>query len=97
MFGHEEIVTELLPRASVIATRFSGESLQSDVVERVKFAGNLLTLHESLTRFITRYCDLRDQRVKNSSTTQEEQSPVPARANYHRGVVLDALANMLDH
>jgi len=97
LFGRDDRVTELLPRAAVIATRFSGESLQSAIVERVKFAGNLLTLHESLTRFITRYCDLRDQRPKNGSTNDSEQSPVPARANYHRGVVLEALANMLAH
>jgi ATP-dependent DNA helicase RecG len=97
LFGRDDRVTELLPRAAVIATRFSGESLQSAIVERVKFAGNLLTLHEGLTRFITRYCDLRDQRPKNGSTNDSEQSPVPARANYHRGVVLEALANMLAH
>ena len=97
LFGRDDRVTELLPRAAVIAMRFSGESLQSAIVERVKFAGNLLTLHESLTRFITRYCDLRDQRPKNGSTNDSEQSPVPARANYHRGVVLEALANMLAH
>jgi ATP-dependent DNA helicase RecG len=97
LFGRDDRVTELLPRAAVIATRFSGESLQSEIVERVKFSGNLLTLHESLTRFITRYCDLLDQRPKNVITTEPDQSPVPARANYHRGVVLEALANMLAH
>jgi len=97
LFGHDDRVTELLPRAAVIATRFSGESLQSAIVERVKFAGNLLTLHEGLTRFIARYCDLHDQRSKNVLTSEPDQSPVPARANYHRGVVLEALANMLAH
>jgi predicted HTH transcriptional regulator len=97
LFGRDERVTELLPRATVTATRFSGESLQSAVVEKEKFSGNLLTLHESLTRFITRYCDLLDQKPKNSFTTETDQSPVPARANYHRGVVLEALANMLAH
>jgi predicted HTH transcriptional regulator len=97
LFGRDDRVSELLPRAAVIATRFSGESLQSPVVERVKFSGNLLTLHESLTRFITRYCDLRDQRVKNAVNAEADPSPVPARANYHRGVVLEALTNMLAH
>ena len=97
LFGRDDRVTELLPRAAVIATRFSGESLQSDVVERVKFSGNLLTLHESLTRFITRYCDLRDQRPKNVVAPEPDTSPVPARANYHLGVVLEALTNMLAH
>ena len=97
LFGRDDRVTELLPRAAVIATRFSGESLQSAAVERVKFAGNLLTLHEALTRFIARYCDLHDQRSRNIVASEPDQSPVPARANYHRGVVLEALANMLAH
>ena len=95
LFGRDERVAELLPRASVLATRFSGESVQSPVVERVKFTGNLLTLHESLTRFIARYCDLHEQRIRN--TVPADESPVPARANYHRGIVLEALANMLAH
>jgi predicted HTH transcriptional regulator len=95
LFGRDERVAELLPRASVLTTRFSGESVQSPVVERVKFTGNLLTLHESLTRFIVRYCDLHEQRIRN--TVPADESPVPARANYHRGIVLEALANMLAH
>ena len=94
LFGRDERVTELLPRAAVVATRFSGESLQSPVVERVKLTGSLATLYESLIRFITRYCDLQEQRPKGASA---DDSPVPARANYHRGVVLEAVANMLAH
>ena len=58
LFGRDEPVTELLPRASVTATRFSGDSLQSPVVERVKFSGNLFSIYEGLTRFVRRYCDL---------------------------------------
>jgi len=97
LFGHDDRVAELLPRAAVLATRFSGESVQSPAVERVKFAGNLLTLHESLTRFISRYCDMHEQRIKNTVLTVEDESPVPARSNYHGGIVLEALANMLAH
>ena len=97
LFGHDERVAELLPRAAVLATRFSGESLQSPIVERVKLTGNLFTLHESLTRFITRYSDLREQRAKSPAAPEPDQSPVPPRANYHRGAVLEALANMLAH
>lgn len=98
LFGKDERVAELLPRAVVLVTRFSGESMQSPVVEREKLTGNLLTLYESLTRFINRYCDLREQRPKGSLVTNvPEESPVPARANYHRGVVLEAVANMLAH
>jgi ATP-dependent DNA helicase RecG len=97
LFGRDERVAELLPRAAVVATRFSGESLQAAVVERVIITGNLFTLHESLTRFITRYCDLQEQRSKNVTALQPDESPVPARADYHRGVVLEALTNLLAH
>ncbi len=96
LFGHDERVTELLPRAAVFVTRFSGDSLQSPVVEKTKLSGNLLSLYESTLRFIGRYCDLHDVKPK-AMAEDVEQSPVPARANYHRGVVTEALTNMLTH
>jgi ATP-dependent DNA helicase RecG len=96
LFGRDERVTELLPRAAVTATRFSGDSQQSPIVERVKFAGNLLSVYEGLTRFIRQYCDLSEVRSKSISYTAEE-SPVPARSSYHRGVVAEVIANMLAH
>lgn len=95
LFGRDERVAELLPRASVTATRFSGDSLQAPVVERVKFAGNLVSIHEALTRFVRRYCDLSEVRPKSSVSIDE--SPVPARSSYHRGVVAEAITNMLAH
>src|ERR1041384_7663919 len=64
LFGRDERVTELVPRAAVTATRFSGDSLQSPVVERVKITGNLLNVYEQLIRFVTRYADLRDSRPR---------------------------------
>src|SRR4029453_3138085 len=79
LFGRDERVAELLPRASVTATRFSGDLLQSPIVERVKFAGNLLSVYEGLTRFTQRYCDLSEVRPKGTMT---EESPVPARSSY---------------
>ena len=97
LFGHDERVAELLPRASVTATRFSGDSPQSPVVERVKVAGSLLSIYETLMRFVNRYCDLHEQRPRSIAETVDEESPVPARANYHRGVVSEAIANMLAH
>lgn len=95
LFGRDERVAELLPRASVTATRFSGDSLQSTVVERLKLSGNLVSVYEGLTRFLRRYCDLSEVRPKSSVAAEE--SPVPARASYHRGVVAEAIANMLAH
>src|SRR5437868_2293176 len=94
LFGRDDRVTDLLPRASVTATRFSGDSLQSPVVERLKISGNLLTIYEGLTRFIRRYCDLSEVRP---GISVEDESPVPARASYHRGVVAEAITNLLAH
>jgi predicted HTH transcriptional regulator len=85
----------LLPRAAVTVTRFSGDSPQSPVIERVKVAGSLLSIYEQSVAFVSRYCDLHEQRPRYLQT--EAESPVPARANYHRGVVAEAIANMLAH
>jgi ATP-dependent DNA helicase RecG len=93
LFAHDDRVMELLPRAAVTATRFSGDSLQSPIIERVKLSGNLLSIYEALTRFIRRYCDLAEVR----SRAVAEESPVPARPSYHSGVVAEAIANMLAH
>jgi ATP-dependent DNA helicase RecG len=97
LFGHDERVSELLPRSAIVATRFAGESVQMAVVERVKFTGNLATLYESTLSFISRYCDLWDTRPRISRGAEVEESPVPARANYHRGALKEAVANMLVH
>ena len=95
LFGRDDRVAELLPRASVTATRFSGDSLQSPVIERVKFSGNLVSIYEGLTQFVRRYCDLSEVRPRTFVSTDE--SPVPARSSYHRGVVTEAITNMLAH
>ena len=96
LFGRDDRVTELVPRAAVTATRFSGDSLQSPIIERVKLSGNLLSVYEGLMRFLRRYCDLDDVRPKNGVQTVED-SPVPARASYHRGIVAEAITNLLAH
>ena len=96
LFGHDESVANLLPRSSVIATRFAGDSNQSAVIERVELKGNLSTLFESATRFIERYCDLWEARPRTFPAGDVE-SPVAARANYHGGAVTEALTNMLIH
>jgi len=95
LFGRDERVAELLPRAAVTVTRFSGDSLQAPIIERVKLSGNLLTVYEGLMRFLRQYCDLLEVRPRNIAT--EDESPVPARSSYHRGVVAEAIINMLAH
>lgn len=97
LFGRDESVARLLPRAALIATRFSGITNQSPVVERVRLAGNLATIYESALKFITRYTDLREGRQAPTSISEETDAPVAPRANYDRNVVSEALANALAH
>lgn len=96
LFGRDDKVGELLPRSVVFATRFAGDSLQAPVVEQLRLSGNLFTLYESTLRFIARYCDVWETRPRNSAP-QDSDSPVPARANYCRSAVTEAVANMLAH
>src|ERR1043165_3926600 len=56
-------------------------------------SGNLASIYEGLTRFIHRYCDLAEVRPRGVSG----ESPVPARSSYHRGVVAEAITNLLAH
>ncbi len=97
LFGHDQRVADLLPRSLIQATRFAGDSTQSPVIERLTLSGNLLTLYEGALRFITRYCDLWDSRPKSFSAVPVDESPIAARANYHRSVVIEALTNLLVH
>ena len=97
LFGRDERIAELFPRAAVTVTRFSGDMLQAPIVERVKVTGSLLTVYESLVKFLKRYCDLSEVRPKALVEEDVEPSPVPARSHYYRGVVLEALANLLAH
>jgi len=97
LFGRDERVAELLPRSEITATRFAGDNIQSAVVERIKITGNLFTLYETSLRFVQRYADLWDRRPKAFPAANVEDSPVAARANYHRAAVTEALVNQLVH
>ena len=97
LFGRDERVAELLPRASLIVTRFAGDTTQSPKVESLQLGGNMHTLFESALRFVERYCDLHDRRPRVNQGKDAPQSPVVARANYHRGALAEALANALAH
>ena len=89
-------VMKLLPRTAIIATRFGGDNVKAPIIERVELPGNLATLYEAALRFVNRYCDLWDRRPARS-TSEADNSPVAARANYHRGVICEAVANALIH
>ncbi len=97
LFGRDERVAEILPRSVISATRFAGDSVQSPVIERTSITGQLLTLYESALRFIGRYGDLWDTRPRNFPAADVADSPIAARANYHRGAVKEAVGNMLAH
>ena len=97
LFGRDDRVAELLPRSEVVATRFAGDTIQSPVVERISITGNLLTIYEASLRFIKRYSDLWDTRPRTFPAAEVEDSPITARANYHRGSISEALCNLLVH
>jgi ATP-dependent DNA helicase RecG len=97
LFGRDDRVAELLPRAGMIATRFGGDSTQSPVVERLELRGNLATIYESALRFTARYVDLLEARPARIANRPAEDEPVPARANYQARAFTEALANALTH
>lgn len=97
LFGRDERISQLLPRAAITATRFAGPSLQAPVVERVSITGNLLTIYDATMMFIKRYCDLWEARPKSFPAGDVSDSPVAARANYQRDSVYEAVCNLLVH
>jgi len=101
LFGRDERVAELLPRASITATRFAGDTVQSPVIERAQLTGNLFTLYESTLRFIARYCDLWKTRPRSFPGSAADDSALEGiaapRANYSGGAVREAVANALAH
>jgi ATP-dependent DNA helicase RecG len=99
LFGRDERVTEFLPRSQIIATRFAGDTSQSPDIERLHLHGNLHTLFEAALRFISRYCDLWDERPRSfpGADAGVDVAAVVARANYQRGAVSEAVANALIH
>lgn len=96
LFGKDEKVLSLLQKTSIIATRFSGETSDSPIVEKKEIGGNLLTIYETALKFISRYCDLWDDRPRSFSSNNNN-SPVKARSNYHRGAVVEAVSNAIVH
>jgi len=97
LFGRDELVARYLPRSAVQAVRFAGEGAQAPKVESLLLEGNLHTLFESVMRFVGRYCDLWEKRPRAFPGRAAGESPVEARANYHRDSVAEAVANMLVH
>jgi len=95
LFGRDESVARLMSRTTVIATRFGGDNHQAPVIERVEISGNLATVYEATLKFASRYADVWDARPNLPRT--DAVDGVPARANYHRGAINEAIANALIH
>jgi predicted HTH transcriptional regulator len=95
LFGKNERVEELIPNSGLTAIRFSGNSSNSAIVEKLEINGNLLTQFESALAFVKRYCDLWDEKPRAFSVGAD--APVSARGNFHRGVISEAIANALIH
>jgi ATP-dependent DNA helicase RecG len=94
LFGKNERVSELLPRSTVYATRFSGENGQAQVVETIEIKGNLITIYEQSLRFIKRWCDLPAEKPKKTASSN---SPIVSRQSYQENVVCEMLVNALIH
>ncbi len=74
LFGRDESVQRLLVRASLIVTRFGGDTNKAPVVERRELNGNLATIYECALRFVSRYCDLWDARPSELLTSRHFRS-----------------------
>jgi ATP-dependent DNA helicase RecG len=94
LFGKNTRVSELLPRSTVYATRFSGETVESQVIENVEIKGNLITIYEQSLRFIKRWCDLFAEKQKKSGNSN---SQIVSRQSYQQNVIGEMLVNALIH
>ena len=107
LFGQQDRVAALLPQAELTLTRFSGPSAVAagqhhPVVERLHLRGNLFQLFEGSLSFISRYADLWGERparrsLQSAGYSETEPHFSVARANYHRGVLIEAVTNLLVH
>lgn len=97
LFGRAPAVQQIIPQSQITLVRFSGSDTTSPVVERVESFGNLTRLFDSALLFLKRYVDLWDSRPPRTNGGEQPIAPIPARANYSRPAVLEALTNMLIH
>jgi predicted HTH transcriptional regulator len=99
LFGMNSSVQAIIPQSQLELVRYSGGDSRSAVVERGEFFGNLGSLFDKGLGFIKRYADIWDTRPTRASLGQPEgpAGPIPGRANYPKGPVVEALTNLLVH
>jgi ATP-dependent DNA helicase RecG len=99
LFGLSERVAELLPRAGLWLTRFSGLDAHAPVIEQLHIQGNLFRLFDGAHNFVRRYADLWEARPSRAVLAAEKPADqfLPARANYLQSVIVEALTNSLIH
>ena len=104
LFGRNDRLAEVFPRADLQLTRYSGTDTSAAVVERIHARGNLLSLFDAALGFVRRYADVWDVRPSRRMVAEQadvaeklEETFVRGRANYHRASVIEALINSLVH
>lgn len=96
LFGKDDRVSELLPRANVTVARFSGDNGTAQLIEAVEVKGNLHTQYEEMLAFLKRYVDLGKEPPKRKLSLVSD-AVVKARGNYHFFSISEAMINALVH
>lgn len=102
LFGLNDKVAQLMPRADLTLTRFSGNDHHAPVIEQLSLQGNLFRLFDGAFNFINRYVDLWDARPSRKTREQQHGESEPdaflqSRASYHHGAIVESLTNSLAH
>jgi ATP-dependent DNA helicase RecG len=102
LFGLNDRVADLMPRADLQITRYSGDDHNAPIVEQTNLRGNLFRLFDGALSFIKRYVDLWDARPSRKTLERrggeaESDAFLQTRAGYHRGVIIEAVTNSLAH
>ncbi len=95
LFGKDESVERLFPRAGLTVARYSGDNGNAQLVETSEFFGNYLSVYESALRFVLRYVDLLKAKPKKRSDSGS--LPVKPRSLHSLYAVREAIANALVH
>ena len=104
LFGSDARLQDLIPRARLVVSRYSGADSKSPLIDRMEVRGNLLRLYDGAMSFLSRYVDLWDSRASRRVLADNrdehpgvEPIQIEGRANYHRGACIEALVNLLAH